>query len=118
MENIKGNTEIIYVGPLTLEKDIKKYMIKANYVFNPGDSGLHINHSLCYGEPFITLKRKNHGPEIDYLIDNYNGYLLEGKKDIDIERLCKIFLDIMMIFIITPMIPKKFIYRQMVQANH
>ena len=55
-------------------------------------SGLHINHSLCYGRPYITLQRKNHAPEIDYLIDNYNGYLLEGKKDIDIDRLCKIFL--------------------------
>ena len=53
---------------------------------------MHINHSLCYGRPYITLQRKNHAPEIDYLIDNYNGYLLEGKKDIDIDRLCKIFL--------------------------
>ena len=35
LENLKGNSKIIYVGPLTAETDIKKYMDKANYVFNP-----------------------------------------------------------------------------------
>ena len=93
LKNIKGNPEINYVGPLTLESDIKKYMIEANYVFNPGHSGLHINHSFCYGRPYITLQRKNHAPEIDYLIDSYNGYLLDGNTENDIEKLCKIFLE-------------------------
>jgi glycosyltransferase involved in cell wall biosynthesis len=93
LENIKANSGINYVGPLTSEREIKKYMIKANYVFNPGHSGLHINHSFCYGRPYITLYRNNHAPEIDYLIDGYNGYILEGIKNIDIDRLCKIFLE-------------------------
>tara|TARA_Y100000591_G_C21802835_1_gene683102 strand:- start:886 stop:1644 length:759 start_codon:yes stop_codon:yes gene_type:complete len=87
--NNKDN--IKWVGPLTKESEIMKYMLDTNFIFNPGHSGLHINHALAYGRPYITIFRRNHAPEIDYIKDGYNGFILDGENDID--RLVDISLD-------------------------
>jgi glycosyltransferase involved in cell wall biosynthesis len=87
--NDKDN--IHWAGPIIKESEIMKYMLDANFIFNPGHSGLHINHALAYGRPYITIFRYNHAPEIDYIKDGYNGFILDGEKDI--ERLVDICLE-------------------------
>ena len=75
-ENLKKDDSITWTGSLIDEKDIAPYMKEASLVFVPGHSGLSINHALIYGRPYFTIDSKTHAPEIKYLINGVNGYLL------------------------------------------
>ena len=50
-------------------------------VFIPGHSGLSINHAFAYGRPYVTLQGASHAPELEYIEEGSNGYVLKG--DID-----------------------------------
>ena len=52
-------------------------MQHASLIFVPGLSGLSINHSFLYGRPYITCESNNHGPEIDFIENNVNGYIIK-----------------------------------------
>lgn len=47
----------------------------------PGDLGLSINHSFCFDCPVTTFKQRGfspaHGPEIEYLIHERTGFLID-----------------------------------------
>lgn len=47
----------------------------------PGALGLSVNHAFCFGCPVISFKRKDgfpgHGPEVEYVIHNQTGFLVE-----------------------------------------
>jgi len=58
------------------EAEIAPIMKRASVVFIPGHSGLSVNHAFLYGRPYITLKGPSHAPELDYLENGKNGYLL------------------------------------------
>lgn len=79
------DADILWHGSLVDEKLISPIMKRASIIFLPGLSGLSINHSFSYGRPFITIKSDGHGPEINYLKDGINGYILTGEKDKDME---------------------------------
>lgn len=93
IENTKKDNNIKWVGALESEMEIMPHMKNANFVFNPGHTGLHIIHALSYGRPYITILRPNHAPEIEYLKDGINGFLLEGDESKDIDKLISIFLN-------------------------
>ncbi len=71
-----GWPEIDWLGAVTDERIICEQMRRAHLVFVPGDSGLSIVHSFCYGKPYATLADARHGPEIAYLKHWKNGLLL------------------------------------------
>lgn len=73
-----SNALVRWVGALSDESEISKYMKHASLVFVPGESGLAINHTFCYGRPYFTLTSESHGPEIAYLKNGVNGYVLDG----------------------------------------
>lgn len=77
-EAIKRDATIKWHGTLVDEAIIAPIMKKASLVFIPGLSGLSINHAFAYGRPYITLKADKHGPEISYMDDSKNGYILDG----------------------------------------
>jgi hypothetical protein len=52
-------------------------MKKASLVFIPGHSGLSVNHAFSYGRPYVTLQGPSHAPELEYLDNGENGYLLD-----------------------------------------
>ena len=89
-EIIMTEPNIKWVGSLTNESEISLYMQEANIVFNPGHSGLCINHSFCYGRPYITLESKTHAPEINYVRDGFNGYILSGNDEQNIHKILEI----------------------------
>lgn len=74
----ESDTSINWHGILIDEADIAPIMKKASLVFNPGHSGLSVNHSFSYGRPYITLQGPSHAPELDYLDEGKNGYVLDG----------------------------------------
>lgn len=75
-EAMSEDNSIQWTGALIEEKDIAPHMVNANMVFIPGHSGLSVNHAFLYGRPYFTIASKTHAPEIEYLIDGVNGYML------------------------------------------
>jgi glycosyltransferase involved in cell wall biosynthesis len=49
---------------------------------NPGYLGLSVNHAFCFGCPVLSFQTKNgypaHSPEVEYVIHNKTGFLLEN----------------------------------------
>ena len=84
---IKEDNSISWHGTLVDEADIAPIMERISLVFIPGLSGLSINHAFSYGKPYLTLKADKHGPEIDYLVDGKNGYILSNNLDEDISKI-------------------------------
>lgn len=58
----------------------------------PAYAGLAIVQAFCFGLPFITEKADNHGPEIQYLHDGYNGYFVDVG---DVEGLASHLLELL-----------------------
>lgn len=91
-EASKVNGNIAFLGSITNEAELAPLFRKASILFNPGHSGLHINHSFLYGRPYVTIEA-NHAPEYSYLVDGINGLILSGNKDDDLNRLQKLLTD-------------------------
>ena len=79
--------DILWHGSLVDEHKIAPIMKRGSIVFLPGLSGLAINHAFSYGRPFVTINSAGHGPEITYLKEGVNGFILKGEKNIDINML-------------------------------
>ncbi|MFT4802187.1 MAG: glycosyltransferase involved in cell wall biosynthesis [Flavobacteriaceae bacterium] len=78
---------ITWHGSLVNEDKIAPIMSKASIVFIPGHSGLSINHAFAYGRPYISLQGPSHAPELDYITDGENGYILTGDFDSNIKTI-------------------------------
>lgn len=90
---VKEDTSITWHGTLVDEKYIAPIMMRTSLVFIPGLSGLSINHAFAYGKPYLTLKNDSHGPEISYLKNGANGYILENNLEEDIKKIFQILED-------------------------
>jgi glycosyltransferase involved in cell wall biosynthesis len=84
---MKKDISINWVGAIIDEKEISQYMKIAHLVFIPGHSGLSINHAFAYGRPYCTIKSEKHAPEINFLRDGYNGFILSGNIVDNIEKI-------------------------------
>lgn len=82
---ISNTSKIVWHKTLVDEKKIAPIMARASLVFVPGLSGLSINHAFAYGRPYATFYADRHGPEISYLEDGKNGFIIEN----DIEKVEK-----------------------------
>lgn len=69
-------------GTLIDEEKIAPIMKNASLVFIPGLAGLSINHSFAYGRPYATFVAERHGPEISYLEQGKNGFILDDDTSI------------------------------------
>ena len=80
-----GCEGINWHGALVDEDKIAPIMLKSSIVFIPGHSGLSINHAFAYGRPYITLEGPSHAPELDYIDNDKNGYVLDGDFESNIQ---------------------------------
>ncbi len=71
---------VFFMGTITDPYDLGVIMQVTDFTILPGAVGLSLVHSMIYGVPFVTLENENHGPEIAYLKNDYNGYMA---RDID-----------------------------------
>ena len=71
---------IHYIGP-KFGRDRVPYFLIANIVLMPGAVGLVILDSFALEIPLVTTKYPFHGPEIDYLQNNYNGLITSNNID-------------------------------------
>lgn len=86
--------DVCWLGGIVEEQTIAKYMNISKIVFVPGASGLSIVHSFAYKKPYVTLNVKTHGPEIDYLVNGKNGFILPfGDKQNNINQILRLLTD-------------------------
>lgn len=78
LKSISGEN-IIFKGEIHDIETVSKYFLISKLFLCPGWTGLAIVHAFCFGLPFITVKG-HHGPEIQYLMHELNGYLLEENR--------------------------------------
>lgn len=87
---MQEDNNIIHYGTLIDEKKIAQVIRKSTVVFVPGHSGLSINHAFAYGRPYVTIQNPTHAPEICYLEDGKNGYILNGARNENTDKLLKL----------------------------
>jgi glycosyltransferase involved in cell wall biosynthesis len=90
---VEKDSAIKWHGTLVNEAAIAPIMRKANVVFIPGLSGLSVNHAFLYGRPYVTINSDRHGPEIHYLESGFNGLILKGEIEKDLEELTALIND-------------------------
>ncbi|WCO01129.1 glycosyltransferase [Psychroserpens ponticola] len=90
---VKNDKDIIWHKSIVDEEKIAPIMSRSCLVFVPGHSGLSINHAFVYGRPYVTLQADKHGPEISYLINGENGYILAEDFDRNVQKLSNLLLD-------------------------
>lgn len=75
-----ANDWIRYVGP---KFDVEKvpYFMMSKLLLLPGAVGLAVLDSFALEIPLITTAVQDHGPEIEYLQDGFNGKIVEDVND-------------------------------------
>ena len=71
---------IHYPGPKFNEEKVP-YFILSKLLLMPGAVGLSILDAFALETPLITTNISNHGPEIDYLVDQINGVIVQESND-------------------------------------
>lgn len=75
---IKGiENNIKFYG--AVHDDIKngELLFCSDLMVMPGPLGLSINHAFNFNCPVVSYRQEGHGPEIEYLINEQNGFLVD-----------------------------------------
>jgi len=86
-EEVQGYVR--FLGEIYDEETIAKWCLISKVFLHPGGIGLSIVHALFFGLPVITEESSGsfaHGPEIFYLKDGENGYMIPAN---DIQMIAK-----------------------------
>lgn len=65
-----------FKGAIYDDKEISKWFTIASVYLMPGALGLGLIHAFCFGLPVLAESGAGHGPELQYLRTDYNGYLV------------------------------------------
>ncbi len=78
--------DIHLLGGIYDDFEVAKYIYASDVMIIPGHVGLVLNHSLTLLTPVVTVERglevHSHGPEIEYLINGKNGYIVKSIDEI------------------------------------
>jgi glycosyltransferase involved in cell wall biosynthesis len=77
----KQITNIYYLGPVYDEAVINELFYLSDVFCVPGSLGLGLVEAMYWGNPILTMNVL-HGPEICYLKDGFNGYIVNDKVQI------------------------------------
>jgi glycosyltransferase involved in cell wall biosynthesis len=72
---------IDFIEGTTDNDKLLEYFSKAIYYISPGAVGLGVLHSFAYGVPVLTMEDWNHGPEVDNIIQNENGFVFKDETE-------------------------------------
>ena len=83
---------IHFLGSIYDESTLAKWLTISDIYIMPAYVGLGIIHAFCYELPFITEEDENHGPEIQFLKKNSNGYIVEKNNITQLYEAIKLLL--------------------------
>ena len=78
-KNIIDSTPHYYYLGERYDKEVDEIYNMGDVFSTPGHIGLAVNQSMFFGKPIVVLNRK-HAPEITYLHNGENGYIVETEK--------------------------------------
>jgi glycosyltransferase involved in cell wall biosynthesis len=81
-DEMKENKNIIYLGPIYDSKKMAEIFSIADVFSIPGHIGLGLVEALYWGLPILTLNLK-HAPEIYYLKNDYNGFIVDKENELE-----------------------------------
>lgn len=70
-----------FLGEVYDTDKVAKLMRVTTAMVNPGSVGLAVNHSFAHGVPVVTREHSLHSPELDYIHDDRNGFIVAGGMD-------------------------------------
>lgn len=70
-----------FVNGTTNNDILLGYFAESMYYVSPGAVGLGDLHSFAYGVPVLTMEDENHGPEVENIKQNINGYVFKDQFD-------------------------------------
>ncbi|WPP50285.1 glycosyltransferase family 4 protein [Catalinimonas niigatensis] len=79
---IDKQNNITYLGAIYDHNQINEIYSMSDIFCIPGTNGLSVNHAMFWGLPIITIASEVHSPEITYLIDGQNGYLVNSEEEL------------------------------------
>lgn len=79
---IKKSRNIIYLGAIYDKYAVNKLFKCSDLFCIPGTNGLGINQAMYWGLPVLALNVQ-HSPEIYYVKDGLNGYIVNNKKELE-----------------------------------
>lgn len=86
LNQFNNNSNILYLGPIYDTKQMAEIFYISDLFSIPGHIGLGLVEALYWGLPIITLNVK-HAPEIYYLKNNYNGFILDNIEEFETKLL-------------------------------
>lgn len=70
----------VFYGEILDPEKVGELLYASDLMVSPGHVGLSVNHAFCFDTPVLTLSEKlaHHSPEIEYVIDNKTGFLINN----------------------------------------
>jgi L-malate glycosyltransferase len=89
---VRNRQWLHYVGPKYGDERVV-YFLLSDLFLMPSLVGLAILDSFALEVPMVTTKFPFHGPEVDYLRNNENGFVTEGNIDDYVAAICQLLGD-------------------------
>jgi glycosyltransferase involved in cell wall biosynthesis len=83
LKSISKYPQIKYLGEIYNKNDLARIYWISDVFCIPGANGLGLNEAMFWGLPCLTLEKELHGPEIWYLKNGENGYILNDLKELN-----------------------------------
>jgi glycosyltransferase involved in cell wall biosynthesis len=78
---INHSSDVFFHGAIYDDIITGEILFSSDLMIMPGYVGLSVNHSFCFNCPVVTFAGTNsnfaHSPEIEYLINNKTGFVIE-----------------------------------------
>ena len=87
-EYLDLSSSVIFENGTTEEEKLRSIFAHAAAYVSPGAVGLGLLHAFSYGVPVVTMNKEGHGPEIEWLENGRNGFLVSP----DVEILSKVLM--------------------------
>ena len=81
LESINKYPHIKYLGEIYNKNDLARIYWISDIFCIPGANGLGLTEAMFWGLPCLTLEKELHGPEIWYLKNGVNGYILSNLRE-------------------------------------
>lgn len=88
-----GNVSWLDYRGACFAADKTQAYLEADLVLNPGLTGLAILDAFAAGLPYLTTIQPNHSPEIHYLQDGENGYMLAADESALVQAVRQLYQD-------------------------
>lgn len=92
----EAGLDVRFLGALTAYDESSDWLFASDVMVLPGYVGLAVNHAFALGLPVVTHSSpgamRYHSPEIEYLIDGRNGYIVPHE---DVEAFCEAIEEVM-----------------------